>query len=108
MEFTIEGTYPVLRCKMDNGEQLLTGSGAMSRMTDGIENDTKMTGGLMGGLKRGLTGDNMFMNTYYIHNVTPANPVGANAIFMYLTITYTPNFQIAHGSNIRVWCRLIK
>ena len=65
MEFTIEGVYPVLRCKMDKGEQLLTGSGAMSWMTDGVENDTKMTGGLMGGLKRGLTGDNMFMNTYY-------------------------------------------
>jgi len=64
MRFDIQGEYPVLRCKMDRGETIITSSGNMSWMTEGFELETSSRGGLLKGFSRAFSGESMFQNKY--------------------------------------------
>ena len=65
MRYKIEGgSLPVLTIALNQGESIYTQSGGMSWMSDGIEMDTNMKGGLFKGLSRMFTGESLFMATY--------------------------------------------
>jgi uncharacterized protein (AIM24 family) len=65
MEFTIQGgNLPVLLCTLNQGESVFTQRGGMGWMTGNINMQTNMQGGLLGGIKRKLAGDSVFMNFY--------------------------------------------
>lgn len=63
MQFSIEGDYPVLRCKLDKGETIKTTAGAMSWMTEDIDVEVT-TGGVMKGIARMFAGESMFFSYY--------------------------------------------
>jgi len=60
----IGGSFPVLLCKLNKGEKMITQRGGMSWRTADIEMETNTTGGLMQGLKRSLAGGSIFLNHY--------------------------------------------
>ncbi len=64
MKFNIEGEYPVLRCILNRGEEIVTSAGNLSWMSEGFSVETSTGGGLMKGLARALTGEGMFRNVY--------------------------------------------
>lgn len=65
MKYEIKGgTLPVAVCTLNNGESLVSEAGAMGWMTDYIEMDTNMKGGLLGGLGRAFSGESVFLNTF--------------------------------------------
>lgn len=65
MEAKILGeTLPVVTCKLKKGESVITESGGMSWMDEGIKMSTSTNGGIMKGLGRALAGESLFMNTY--------------------------------------------
>lgn len=63
MKFTIEGNYPILRCRLDRGETIKTSAGSMSWMSDGFDLEVK-SGGLGKGISRMFSGESMFVNYY--------------------------------------------
>lgn len=65
MEAKILGdSLPVVTCKLSNGESIITESGGMSWMDEGIKMTTSTNGGIMKGLGRALAGESLFMNIY--------------------------------------------
>ena len=50
---------------MGAGDTIRAEAGAMMYMTDGVEMDTKMDGGFLGGLKRKFLAGESFFNTYF-------------------------------------------
>lgn len=65
MEYEVfGGNLPAVTIKLDQGERIYTQSGGMSWMTDGIEMETNMKGGLLKGLSRMISGESLFMATY--------------------------------------------
>ena len=65
METKISGeSLPIVTCKLKKGETVVTESGGMSWMNDGIKMATTTNGGIMKGLGRALAGESLFMNTY--------------------------------------------
>lgn len=65
MEAKILGdSLPVVTCKLKKGESVLTESGGMSWMDEGIKMTTSTNGGIMKGLGRALAGESLFMNIY--------------------------------------------
>jgi len=64
MKFSIEGEYPVLRCMLNKGEEIVTSAGNLSWMSEGFNGETSTQGGLMKGLARAFTGEGMFRNVY--------------------------------------------
>jgi len=65
MKYEIHGTtLQVLEVELEAGEAVFTESGGMSWMTDGVEMETGVRGGLMSGLKRKLSGESLFLTTY--------------------------------------------
>ena len=58
------GNLPAVTIKLERGEGIYTQSGGMSWMTDGIEMETNMKGGLLKGLSRMISGESLFMATY--------------------------------------------
>lgn len=64
MKYTIEGEYPILRCVLNRGEEIVTSAGNMSWMDEGFDFNTTTGGGLMKGLARAFTGEGMFRNIY--------------------------------------------
>jgi uncharacterized protein (TIGR00266 family) len=64
MRFSIEGEYPVLRCILSRGEEIVTSAGNMSWMDEGFDIETTTGGGLMKGLARAFTGEGIFRNVY--------------------------------------------
>ncbi len=65
MEAKIIGeSLPVVTCKLKKGESVVTESGGMSWMDEGIKMSTSTNGGIMKGLGRALAGESLFMNTY--------------------------------------------
>lgn len=64
-EILYRPSYSLLKVKLAAGESLVAESGAMVSMSDGIEIQTSMKGGMLGALKRKvLGGESMFMNTF--------------------------------------------
>ncbi len=65
MEAKILGdSLPVVTCKLKKGESIVTESGGMSWMDEGIKMTTSTNGGIMKGLGRALAGESLFMNIY--------------------------------------------
>ena len=65
MEYTILGTVmPMVELTMQRGEQVYAQAGAMQWMTYGVKMDTGMRGGIMGALKRKISGEDMFVVNY--------------------------------------------
>ncbi len=64
MEFSIEGDYPVLRCKLKRGETIQTTAGAMSWMTEDIDVELSTGGGMIKGISRMFTGESLFLSYY--------------------------------------------
>lgn len=65
MEAKIIGdSLPVVTCKLKKGDSVVTESGGMSWMDEGIKMSTSTNGGIMKGLGRALAGESLFMNTY--------------------------------------------
>ena len=65
MRYNIQGgQLPVVVCDLDPNEEMFTESGGMSWMSPNISMNTNMEGGLMGGLKRSVSGESMFLTTY--------------------------------------------
>ncbi len=65
MEAKIVGdSLPVVTCKLSKGESVITETGGMSWMDEGIKMNTSTNGGIMKGLGRALAGESLFMNTY--------------------------------------------
>ncbi|OLS02772.1 TIGR00266 family protein [Tissierella creatinophila] len=64
MKFSIEGDYPILRCKLNSGETIKTTAGAMSWMTEDIEVELTTGGGVMKGISRMFAGESLFLSYY--------------------------------------------
>ena len=65
MNYKISGApMPVVEIDMDRGESIYTQSGGMCWMTEGVDMQTNMKGGLLKGLGRLFTGESLFMVTY--------------------------------------------
>ena len=55
---------PVVTCRLAKGESVITQSGGMSWMEDGITMKTTTNGGIIRGVGRALAGDSLFINIY--------------------------------------------
>lgn len=65
MEAKILGdSLPVVTCKLKKGESVITESGGMSWMDEGIKMTTSTNGGIIKGFGRALAGESLFMNIY--------------------------------------------
>jgi uncharacterized protein (TIGR00266 family) len=61
----IGGDMQAVVISMTEGDEVRAEAGAMTYMTDGIEMDARMTGGLVGGLKRKfLAGESLFLTFF--------------------------------------------
>ena len=49
---------------LQHGQQVKAEAGSMMYMTEAIQMDTKMEGGLLGGIKRKFAGESLFMTTF--------------------------------------------
>lgn len=64
MQYEIKGTpFPVVICKLDNGESMITERGSMTWMTPGLEMKT-VGGGVGKAIGRMFAGESMFQNIY--------------------------------------------
>lgn len=64
-EIIARPSYSMLRVELQQGERLVTESGAMAWMDSNINVETSTRGGLLSGLKRKLlSGESFFQNTY--------------------------------------------
>ena len=65
MKYDIKGTpFPVVTCRLEKGETMITEKGAMSWMTDQMRMETNTNGGFMKGLGRMFSGESFFLNFY--------------------------------------------
>lgn len=65
MRYLIEGEpLPVVTCDLENGEKMITESGAMSWMSPNMKMETSSGGGIGKMFGRALSGESLFLNTY--------------------------------------------
>lgn len=65
MEYKIEGTpLPVVICRLDAGETMITEGGAMAWMSPNMSMETTSGGGLKKAFGRMFAGENLFQNRY--------------------------------------------
>ena len=65
MKYEIKGgNLPVVICRLEAGEKMITEKGSMSWMSPNMEMDTNTGGGIGKALGRMFTGESMFQNTY--------------------------------------------
>ena len=65
MKYDIKGTpFPVVTCRLEKGETMITEKGAMSWMTSQMKMETNTNGGFMKGLGRMFSGESFFLNFY--------------------------------------------
>lgn len=65
MKYELKGEQlPVVVCTLEDGETIVSEAGAMGWMSDNIEMDTNMKGGLFAGLGRAFSGDSVFLNKF--------------------------------------------
>ncbi|MBE6035599.1 MAG: TIGR00266 family protein [Clostridiales bacterium] len=65
MQYKVEGSpMPVVICKLESGETMITESGAMSWMTPNMKMETTSGGGLGKMLGRALSHESVFLNRY--------------------------------------------
>ena len=95
METKITGdSLPVVICKLNKGEQVITEKGGMSWMSNGFNMETSTNGGLFKGLGRALSGESLFMNTY------TATEDGAEIAFASSFPGRILEFNLAQGQSI--------
>ena len=95
MEAKITGdSLPVVTCKLNQGESVITENGGMSWMTDGLSMETSTNGGLLKGLGRALSGESIFMNIY------TAQREGAEIAFASSFPGRILEFDLAEGQSI--------
>lgn len=69
LNYRIEGTtLPVLTVHLTPGERIYSSSGGMSWMTQAVEMDTNMGGGLGKMFKRALSGESLFIVDYFVNS----------------------------------------
>lgn len=69
MRYSIEGEpLPVVICELENGETMITESGAMSWMSPNMHMETTSGGGLGKMFGRALSGESLFLNRYTATN----------------------------------------
>jgi uncharacterized protein (TIGR00266 family) len=74
MQFEVLGdVMQAVVVRMNEGEEVRAEAGAMMFMTQGVQMDTQMTGGLFGGLKRMVMGESLFIP--YFRCQTPTGTV---------------------------------
>lgn len=56
--------FAMLTVTMDEGEQVITETGAMMGMSPTMKMESNMKGGLMAAAKRAMSGESLFLNTY--------------------------------------------
>ena len=64
VEFQNGPAFTVAVARLSGGESLRAESGAMISMTTGTQIETSTQGGILKGLKRSLSGESFFMNTF--------------------------------------------
>lgn len=65
MDYEIRGTVmQSVEFRLKNGQSVYTEAGGMAWMSEGIKMDTNMKGGLLGGLKRMIGGESLFLTDY--------------------------------------------
>ncbi len=65
MEYEIRGgNLPVVICRLNDGESMITESGAMAWMSPNMNMRTNTNGGIGKAFGRALSGDTIFQNTY--------------------------------------------
>ena len=65
MKYSIEGEpLPVVICELENGETMITESGAMSWMSPNMKMETTSGGGIGKMFGRALSGESLFLNRY--------------------------------------------
>ena len=65
MEYKIEGTpLPAVICNLQDGEQVVSESGAMSWMTPNINMETSSRGGIGKVFSRAFSGESLFLNVF--------------------------------------------
>lgn len=65
MRYSIEGEpLPVVICELENGETMITESGAMSWMSPNMQMETTSGGGIGKIFGRALSGESLFLNRY--------------------------------------------
>ena len=95
METRVTGdSLPVVICKLNRGEQIITEKGGMSWMSNGFNMETSTNGGLLKGLGRALSGESIFMNTY------TATEDGAEIAFASSFPGRILEFDLAQGQSI--------
>lgn len=62
------GSMPVAICYLNDGQKLVSESGAMGWMSGNIIMDTNMKGGFFKSIGRSLAGESMFLNTFLCSN----------------------------------------
>jgi uncharacterized protein (TIGR00266 family) len=68
MQFQVLGdVMQAVVVRLQQGEEVRAEAGSMLFMSQGIQMDTKMQGGLLGGLKRMLVGESLFMPEFRCH-----------------------------------------
>ncbi len=71
MRYSIEGEpLPVVICELENGETMITESGAMSWMSPNMKMETTSGGGIGKMFGRALSGESLFLNRYTAMNGT--------------------------------------
>lgn len=71
MKYEIKGdSLPVVICELENGEKMITESGAMSWMSPNMKMETSSNGGVGKVLGRMVSGEKMFQNIYTATNGT--------------------------------------
>ncbi len=69
MRYSIEGEpLPVVICELENGETMITESGAMSWMSPNMQMETTSGGGIGKMFGRALSGESLFLNRYTASN----------------------------------------
>lgn len=95
MKYSIEGEpLPVVICDLDDGETMITESGAMSWMSPNMKMETTSNGGLGKMIGRAFSGESLFVNRY-----TPQGGPGQIAFASSFPGSIRP-FVIAPGQEI--------
>jgi len=63
----VGGSFPVVVCQLENGEQMMTEKGSMVWMSPNMEMTTSGGGGLGKMFSRAFAGESMFQNIYTAH-----------------------------------------
>lgn len=88
------GEMPAVTFTLDQGERIYTQSGGMSWMTDGIQMETNMRGGLGKGIGRMFSGDSIFMANYTAVRPEQEITIATTMPGLIKVFEINPNYQI--------------